>query len=57
MRLSSRAEPGASSLVLAPGPRRWEAAEVDFAPSAVAQDYTDRMRAFLDEVVVPAEPV
>jgi acyl-CoA dehydrogenase len=30
---------------------------VDFAPSAAAQDYTDRMKAFLDEVVLPAEPV
>ena len=30
---------------------------MDFAPSAVAQDYTERMRAFLDEVVLPAEPV
>jgi acyl-CoA dehydrogenase len=30
---------------------------VDFAPSAVAQDYTERMRAFLDEKVLPAEPV
>jgi acyl-CoA dehydrogenase len=29
---------------------------VDFAPSAVAQDYTERMRAFLDEAVLPAEP-
>ena len=30
---------------------------MDFAPSAAAQDYTERMRAFLDEVVLPAEPV
>jgi acyl-CoA dehydrogenase len=30
---------------------------VDFAPSAAAQDYTDRMRAFLDEAVLPAEKV
>ena len=30
---------------------------MDFAPSAVAQDYTERMRAFLDEAVLPAEPV
>lgn len=30
---------------------------MDFAPSAAAQDYTDRMRAFLDEAVLPAEPV
>jgi acyl-CoA dehydrogenase len=29
---------------------------VDFAPSAVAQDYTERMRAFLDEAILPAEP-
>ena len=28
---------------------------VDFAPSAVAADYTARMRAFLDEEVLPAE--
>jgi acyl-CoA dehydrogenase len=28
---------------------------VDFAPSAVATDYTARMRAFLDEKVLPAE--
>jgi acyl-CoA dehydrogenase len=28
---------------------------VDFAPSAVAADYTARMRAFLDERVLPAE--
>jgi acyl-CoA dehydrogenase len=31
-------------------------AGVDFAPSAVAQDYTERMRAFLDEAILPAEP-
>ena len=30
---------------------------MDFAPSAAAQDYTDRMRAFLDEAVLPAEKV
>jgi acyl-CoA dehydrogenase len=30
---------------------------VDFAPSAVAADYTERMRAFLDEKILPAEPV
>ena len=30
---------------------------MDFAPDAVAQDYTERMRAFLDEVILPAEPV
>ena len=29
---------------------------MDFAPSAVAQDYTGRMRSFLDEVILPAEP-
>lgn len=29
--------------------------DVDFAPSAVAADYTARMRAFLDEEVLPAE--
>ena len=29
--------------------------DVDFAPSAVADDYTKRMRAFLDEKVLPAE--
>lgn len=29
---------------------------VDFEPSAVAADYTKRMRAFLDESVLPAEP-
>jgi acyl-CoA dehydrogenase len=28
---------------------------VDFAPSAVADDYTKRMRAFLDESILPAE--
>lgn len=30
---------------------------MDFEPSAVADDYTRRMRAFLDEEVLPAEPV
>jgi acyl-CoA dehydrogenase len=30
---------------------------VDFEPSAVAADYTKRMRAFLDEEVLPAEAV
>ena len=30
---------------------------MDFAPSAAAQDYTARMRAFLDEAVLPAEKV
>ncbi|MET0189930.1 MAG: acyl-CoA dehydrogenase family protein [Pseudonocardia sediminis] len=30
---------------------------MDFAPSAVAADYTDRMRAFLDEKILPAEAV
>jgi acyl-CoA dehydrogenase len=30
---------------------------VDFAPSAAAADYTKRMRAFLEEKVLPAEPV
>ena len=39
-----------------PGPR-CEGAEVDFAPSAAAKDYTARMRAFLDEAVLPAEKV
>ncbi|MGH3613153.1 MAG: acyl-CoA dehydrogenase family protein [Pseudonocardia sp.] len=29
---------------------------MDFEPSAVAADYTKRMRAFLDESVLPAEP-
>ena len=29
--------------------------DVDFAPSAVADDYTKRMRAFLDESILPAE--
>jgi acyl-CoA dehydrogenase len=29
--------------------------DVDFAPSAVADDYTKRMRAFLEERVLPAE--
>jgi acyl-CoA dehydrogenase len=28
---------------------------VDFAPSAVADDYTKRMRAFLDDRIIPAE--
>ncbi|WP_132428659.1 acyl-CoA dehydrogenase family protein [Pseudonocardia endophytica] len=30
---------------------------MDFAPSALASDYTERMRAFLDEKILPAEPV
>jgi acyl-CoA dehydrogenase len=30
---------------------------VDFQPSDAAVDHTNRMRAFLDEVVLPAEPV
>ena len=30
---------------------------MDFAPSAAAADYTDRMRAFLDEKILPAEAV
>ncbi|GAA5145632.1 acyl-CoA dehydrogenase family protein [Pseudonocardia eucalypti] len=30
---------------------------MDFAPSDKAADYTGRMRAFTDEVVIPAEPV
>ncbi|MGQ0574805.1 MAG: acyl-CoA dehydrogenase family protein [Pseudonocardia sp.] len=30
---------------------------MDFEPSAVAADYTKRMRAFVDELVLPAEPV
>ncbi|MDN5916544.1 MAG: acyl-CoA dehydrogenase family protein [Pseudonocardia sp.] len=30
---------------------------MDFAPSAVAADYTERMRAFLDEKIIPAEAV
>ncbi|MDQ4116988.1 MAG: acyl-CoA dehydrogenase family protein [Actinomycetota bacterium] len=30
---------------------------MDFAPSAVAADYTERQRAFLDERILPAEPV
>ncbi|MGD9527596.1 acyl-CoA dehydrogenase family protein [Pseudonocardia sp.] len=30
---------------------------MDFEPSAAATDYTKRMRAFLEEKVVPAEPV
>jgi acyl-CoA dehydrogenase len=34
---------------------RWESPGVDFAPSAVADDYTKRMRAFLDESILPAE--
>jgi acyl-CoA dehydrogenase len=33
----------------------WCDAGVDFEPSAVAADYTKRMRAFLDEKVLPAE--
>ena len=28
---------------------------MDFAPSAVADDYTKRMRAFLDDRILPAE--
>ncbi len=35
----------------------WSNQPVDFAPSAVATDYTERMRAFVDEKVLPAEPV
>jgi acyl-CoA dehydrogenase len=34
----------------------WFAADVDFEPSDAAADYTGRMRAFLDELVLPAEP-
>ena len=34
----------------------WSNRFVDFAPSAVAADYTERMRAFLDEKILPAEP-
>ena len=34
----------------------WFAADVDFEPSAAAADHTARMRAFLDEKVLPAEP-
>ncbi|MBW0104006.1 acyl-CoA dehydrogenase family protein [Pseudonocardia sp. KRD291] len=30
---------------------------MDFAPSAAAADYTDRMRTFLDEKILPAEAV
>lgn len=30
---------------------------MDFSPSDTAVDYTNRMRAFLDEAVLPAEPV
>jgi acyl-CoA dehydrogenase len=30
---------------------------VDFEPSDTAVDYTEQMRAFLDEVVLPAEPI
>jgi acyl-CoA dehydrogenase len=30
---------------------------VDFEPSDIAVDYTERMRAFLDEAVLPAEPI
>ncbi len=33
----------------------WLSAVVDFAPSAVADDYTKRMRAFLDDRILPAE--
>jgi len=33
----------------------WCHACVDFEPSAVAADYTTRMRAFLDEEILPAE--
>jgi acyl-CoA dehydrogenase len=33
----------------------WLGAVVDFEPSAVAADHTKRMRAFLDEKVLPAE--
>ena len=36
-------------------PGAWSDAGVDFAPGAVADDYTERMRAFLDEQVLPAE--
>ncbi len=30
---------------------------MDFAPDATAKDYTDRARAFVDELALPAEPV
>jgi acyl-CoA dehydrogenase len=33
----------------------WLSAAVDFAPSAAADDYTKRMRAFLDDRILPAE--
>lgn len=33
----------------------WLGADVDFAPSTVAGDYTKRMRAFLEEEILPAE--
>jgi len=33
----------------------WLARDVDFEPSAVAADHTQRMRAFLDERILPAE--
>jgi acyl-CoA dehydrogenase len=34
----------------------WLAAAVDFEPGPAAADHTERMRAFLDEKVLPAEP-
>jgi acyl-CoA dehydrogenase len=37
------------------GASLWLSARVDFAPSAVADDYTKRMRAFLDDRILPAE--
>jgi len=35
----------------------WLGAGVDFEPSAVAAEHVERMRAFLEEKVLPAEPV
>jgi len=37
------------------GRNLWLGAGVDFAPSAVADDYTKRMRAFLEERILPTE--
>ncbi len=50
---SLRSGGGVGRVTATPG--AWSDAGVDFAPGAVADDYTKRMRAFLDEQVLPAE--
>ena len=47
---------GSAARQTATGPTpRSEGSPVDFAPSAKAQDYLDRLQAFMDERVFPAE--